>query len=153
MNEITDELRAAYGRRPRVQRWQLQGASEELLEFLAHVFDEATLRLMVFCESPATGTQYLIPADRWGGKTPKFNLNVDSTWWDCKPQPGTTWQHYKGGRYRVVQNAHHVLTGRHFVIYRSETDGTRWARDAESWFSLVNNGQDRKTYRFNPANK
>ena len=49
------------------------------------------------------------------------------------PLPGSTWRHYKGGLYTIVDVADNTETGELLVIYRGP-DGKVWARPMDLWY-------------------
>lgn len=60
------------------------------------------------------------------------------------PQPGSKFQHYKGGEYEVIANALEEATLAHLVVYRSPK-GTVWTRPIDDWNAKVE--VDGKTLR------
>lgn len=60
-----------------------------------------------------------------------------------RPEPGTVWEHYKGGRYGVMTTTCSDVGGLAFVIYQCEETTMRWARLLDSWLSFSPEGQPR----------
>lgn len=56
---------------------------------------------------------------------------------DHYPEPGRTYTHYKGGRYKVEFFAQHSETQERLVIYRSLNHGSIWARPIDIWMKPV----------------
>jgi hypothetical protein len=52
------------------------------------------------------------------------------------PAAGSRYRHYKGGSYRVVDNAIHESTLEHLVIY-GDAEGNVWARPLDDWSAFV----------------
>ena len=53
------------------------------------------------------------------------------------PQPGQTWQHYKGGRYEIVGMCNHTTTDEVLVIYRSLSFNGFHARPFSEWHDEI----------------
>ena len=53
------------------------------------------------------------------------------------PQPGETWQHYKGGQYEIVCMCNHTDTDEVLVIYKSLSFGGFHARPYSEWHEEV----------------
>lgn len=53
--------------------------------------------------------------------------------------PGETWQHYKGGRYKIITLANHTETKEPLVIYQSLSFGSIYARPLSIWSETVTN--------------
>jgi hypothetical protein len=53
------------------------------------------------------------------------------------PQPGETYQHYKGGQYEIVCMCNHTETNEVLVIYRSLSFGGFHARPYSEWDQTV----------------
>lgn len=53
------------------------------------------------------------------------------------PEIGATYQHYKGGTYRVITMAKHTETGENLVVYVSIEHGSHHARPLEVWNGVV----------------
>lgn len=139
-DELTPAVMEAYERKPKNRRWRLGPGST--LKWLCNALEESTLQTLVYVEHEETMTYYVMPYAWWDAKPIKLLDNFDSTYWGCRPARGSTWRHYKGKVYFIMDNATHVGNGKHYVIYRN--DGPRWARKAESWFDSV----DAQTPRF-----
>lgn len=56
--------------------------------------------------------------------------------------PAGLYRHYKGGLYTVLHLARHSETEEWLVVYRSEAQGTFWARPLSMWLEEVG-GQPR----------
>ncbi|MDP2629350.1 MAG: DUF1653 domain-containing protein [Candidatus Harrisonbacteria bacterium] len=64
-----------------------------------------------------------------------------------KIQAGQTYQHFKGGEYKVIALAKHSETEEEMVLY--EHDGQNWVRPASMWFDEVDRPEfDYKGPRF-----
>ena len=53
------------------------------------------------------------------------------------PQPGEIWQHYKGGRYKIVCMCNHTDTNEILVIYKSFSFGGFHARPFSEWHDVI----------------
>lgn len=53
--------------------------------------------------------------------------------------PGETWQHYKGGNYKIITLANHTETKEPLVIYQSISFGSTYARPLSIWCETVEN--------------
>jgi len=131
-----------YHRRPLPHKWCAEPADTR--QHLTNVFEESTLKVLALFEAQQTLEMYLCPISSWGKKTVKLTPLTDSTWWARRPKPGSHWQHVKGNTYGVVGNAVHVVTGKHYVVYKSDLDKVVWAREASAWFETVD-GRSRFT--------
>jgi hypothetical protein len=66
------------------------------------------------------------------------------------PQPGETWQHYKGGQYEIVCMCNHTDTDEILVIYKSISFGGFHARPFSEWHDIIGENEQIKfpIYRF-----
>jgi hypothetical protein len=66
------------------------------------------------------------------------------------PQPGETWQHYKGGQYEIVCMCNHTDTNEVLVIYKSISFGGFHARPFSEWHDVIGEDEQIKfpIYRF-----
>jgi hypothetical protein len=66
------------------------------------------------------------------------------------PQPGETWQHYKGGQYEIVCMCNHTDTNEVLVIYKSISFGGFHARPYSEWHDVIGEDEQIKfpIYRF-----
>ncbi len=61
---------------------------------------------------------------------------------------GDTYQHYKGGLYRIVGVATHSETGESLVVYESLPEGSLWTRPAGMFEeSVVVNGVETPRFK------
>ena len=61
------------------------------------------------------------------------------------PEIGKIYQHYKGGKYKVLTLASHSETNEPLVIYQSLLFGSIYARPLYMWFDVI---IDKNTTRF-----
>ena len=64
------------------------------------------------------------------------------------PMPGSTYYHYKGGRYEVLTLAKHSETDEDMVVYRSIHFGSFHVRPLSMWFEHVVNSDGVTVTRF-----
>ena len=59
------------------------------------------------------------------------------------------WEHYKGGRYRLLDVAYHSETLEPMVVYRAlYGEGALWVRPASMWTEIVEvNGESTPRFR------
>ena len=62
--------------------------------------------------------------------------------------PGETWQHYKGGNYKIITLASHTETKEPLVIYQSLSFGSIYARPLSIWCETVENKRGGIEQRF-----
>lgn len=53
------------------------------------------------------------------------------------PIPGEKWQHYKGGIYEIIALANHSEDMQPYVVYRSLSFGTTYARPFSMWHDVI----------------
>lgn len=53
------------------------------------------------------------------------------------PEVGKIYQHYKGGKYKVLTMASHSETNEPLVIYQSTLFGSIYARPLNMWFDDI----------------
>jgi len=53
------------------------------------------------------------------------------------PEPGQTWQHYKGGRYEIIAMCNHTTTNEPLVIYKSLSFNGFHARPYSEWHDEI----------------
>lgn len=58
------------------------------------------------------------------------------------PEPGQIWQHYKGGRYKIIAMCNHTTTNEAMVIYKSLSFNGYHARPYSEWHDEVSNGNN-----------
>ena len=61
------------------------------------------------------------------------------------PEPNKTYQHYKGGLYRVLFLSKHTETSEILVNYQSILFGSYYSRPLESWNEPSSDGENRFT--------
>jgi cyclomaltodextrinase len=66
------------------------------------------------------------------------------------PEINAIYDHYKGGRYKVITLAKHTETDEILVIYKSIHFGTIYARPLEQWFNTI---EQTNQQRFTKVNK
>ncbi len=64
------------------------------------------------------------------------------------PELGTSYTHYKGGKYKVITMATHSESGEPLVIYQSLLFGSIYARPVSMWFEVVELSDGSKISRF-----
>ncbi len=63
------------------------------------------------------------------------------------PEIGKTYQHYKGGKYKVLTMATHSETGEPLVIYQSILFGSIYARPLSMWFDIITLSKDNEPHK------
>lgn len=63
------------------------------------------------------------------------------------PEIGKTYQHYKGGKYKVLTMATHSETGEALVIYQSILFGSIYARPLSMWFDIITLSKDNESFK------
>ena len=66
------------------------------------------------------------------------------------PEINAIYDHYKGGRYKVITLAKHTETDEILVIYKSIHFGTIYDRPLEQWFNTI---EQTNQQRFTKVNK
>lgn len=71
------------------------------------------------------------------------------------PEIGKTYQHYKGGKYKVLSLAKHSETDESFVVYKSIGYKSIHIRPLSMWFDIIRKGTSKITaiYRFKLIDK
>jgi len=54
-----------------------------------------------------------------------------------EPKVGAIYEHYKGGRYRVLAIGEHTETGERLVVYSPLGTGKNWIRPLDMWNEAV----------------
>lgn len=139
------ESRHAKGPRPRSQ-WRYN--KRNTYTVIDTVVEESSGELMVVVTREETQEEMICPLELWKEAKLVLTENLDTDHWVERPKVGTNWRHYKGGSYRIVTNAFHVVTGQHFVIYKCQTKGYLWARDIKAWTDTVTKDSGREVARF-----
>lgn len=73
----------------------------------------------------------------------KIDQKLNSLEPSIYPEPGEKYQHYKGGRYKVLFLTKHTETNEVLVIYESISFKTTHARPLSMWFQKVEEGEPR----------
>lgn len=95
---------------------------------------------LVVYEIEETGEVLACPLEDW--PCPRETEDCEVEHWDDRPGQGSHWQHFRGGTYRVLRNAFHTTDGAHLVIYKSDADGSVWAREISHWRQPVHHNGD-----------
>lgn len=69
------------------------------------------------------------------------------------PLPGEKYQHYKGGKYKVICLANHTDNNEPLVIYKSLSFGSIYARPLTEWIEMINPQKAETTYPINRFEK
>lgn len=129
---------AARDAHPRPPRWFF--ASDDTRRRHAIVISSDYLHLYVLYERAQTMEFYLCPLANWGRQT-RAGAAPTLTHWDKRPTAGSAWRRFDGTRCRVVANATHNETGKHFVVFRDESRNVTWITKIEDWLSHAEDGQ------------